>query len=69
MFLGLTLALKAHKMDLILPNLDPHETFSKWFKANPNTRPDGRTLEDLPEISFQFGTMRFTIAHALLTST
>lgn len=43
-------------MDVILQDLDPREAFSAWFKANPSTRPDGRELESIPEISFQLGT-------------
>jgi hypothetical protein len=43
-------------MDVILQDLDPREAFSAWFKANPSIRPDGRSLENIPEISFQLGT-------------
>ncbi len=43
-------------MDVILQDLDPREAFSDWFKANPTIRPDGRTLDEVPEISFQLGT-------------
>lgn len=42
-------------MDIILQDLDPRETFAKWFKENPEKRPDGRGFMDFPQLSSQIG--------------
>jgi hypothetical protein len=38
-------------MDLILKDLDPRESYLKWFAAHPDTLPSGRHVEQLPQLS------------------
>lgn len=42
-------------MDLILQDLDPRESYLKWFSNNNTTRPDGRGIFEMPKISFKSG--------------
>jgi hypothetical protein len=42
-------------MDIILQDLDPRETYLKWFSKNNQVRPNGRGLFEMPNISFKTG--------------
>lgn len=52
-------------MDIILQDLDPRETFAKWFKENPEKRPDGRGFTDFPQFSSQIGKYTLVSDHGL----
>lgn len=43
-------------MDIILQDLEPRETYLKWFSTNKLIRPNGRGLSEIPNISFKTGT-------------
>ena len=42
-------------MDIILQDLDPRETYLKWFSSNTSSRPNGRKLFEIPKINFKSG--------------
>ena len=43
------------EMDIILQDLDPRETYLKWFSSNTSSRPNGRKLFEIPKINFKSG--------------
>ena len=46
-------------MDIILQDLDPRETYLKWFSTNKQVRPNGRGLSEMPNISFKTGIFNY----------
>ena len=42
-------------MDIILQDLDPRETYLKWFSNNGKIRPNGRNMFEIPKISLKPG--------------
>lgn len=49
-------------MDIILQDLDPRETYLKWFSNNTTSRPNGRELAEIPIINFKSGTFMRVLA-------